>query len=140
MGESWEEALPRLFLCKRVIATNKADGERQDEVAIEEFVNSFNWHGTRTVYDTFDYHIYDAFYHKVEVDPLMAEEAFRNAFTDAGVVSTDDMIGEMKSSLEDRTGQFIESDDFLEVATALSLSYDADSNGVVTGDEFWAGM
>ena len=97
MGESWEDALPRMFLCKRVIATYKADGERQDEVEIISFVNSFNFLGTYTCFDgDVQYeHLYDTFYNKVEMDPLMAEQAFRKAFSDSGVVSDEDMIGIM---------------------------------------------
>ena len=45
----------------------------------------------------------------------------------------------IKESYSQRTGESIESDDFLEVATALSATYDADADGVVTGDEFMAG-
>ena len=46
------------------------------------------------------------------------------------------MLDIVKESYSERTGESIESKDFLEVATALSATYDADADGVVTGDEF----
>ena len=49
------------------------------------------------------------------------------------------MLDIVKESYSERTGESIESDDFLEVATALSATYDADADGVVTSDEFMAG-
>ena len=141
MGESYEEAFDRLFMCLRVEESRNAS-RSVDEVDYELFVWSLikrNRFERETALQVTKDDILDAFYHKVEMDPLMAESSFLYSLTQTGSYKNSQYRSALRNAYKGRTGEDIDSGDLLELSTALSATYDADSDGVVTGDEFHAG-
>ena len=113
---------------------------RHDRIEIDEFAEKYTWLRNEVTPQFTEDQIVDAFYHKVEVDGLMAKEAFANAlYGPHDIYYESSMVSRLRKIYKERTGEVIESTDMLEVSTALTATYDTDNDGVVTGDEFWAG-